>query len=107
MNYLVASRIPKGWTKNDRDRFFHLVKFFVWDDPYQFKYCSYQVFRRCILDQEVRSVLSFCHDQACGVYFSGRKIAAKVLQCGFDWPTCLKIHLSTTRVTLDASSWVE
>jgi len=29
VNYLVTGRIPEGWTKNDRDRFFHLVKFFV------------------------------------------------------------------------------
>jgi len=36
VNYLVAGRIPEGWTKNDKDRFFHLVKFFVWDDPYLF-----------------------------------------------------------------------
>jgi len=40
MNYLVASRIPKSWIKNDKNRFFHLVKFFVWDDPYLFKYYS-------------------------------------------------------------------
>jgi len=29
VNYLVSSRIPKGWTKNDRDRLFHLMKFFI------------------------------------------------------------------------------
>jgi len=29
MNYLVTGRLPEGWIKNDRDRFFHLVKFFV------------------------------------------------------------------------------
>ena len=59
VNYLVAGRIPESSTKNDRDRFFHLVKFIVWDDPYLFKYCSDQMFRRCIPDHEVRSVLSF------------------------------------------------
>jgi len=32
LNYLVAGSIPKGWTKNDKDRFFHLVKLFVRDD---------------------------------------------------------------------------
>ena len=90
MNYLVAGRIPEGWTKNDKNRFFHLVKFFVWDDPYLFKYYSDQVFRRCILDHKVRSVLSFCHDQACGGHFNGRKTAAKVLQCGFYWLTLFK-----------------
>jgi len=63
INYLVAGRIPKSLTKNDRDRFFYLVKFFVWDDPHLFKYYSDKMFRRCIPDHEVRSVLSFCHDQ--------------------------------------------
>jgi len=90
VKYLVAGRIPKGWTKNDKDRFFHLVKFFVWDDPYLFKYCSDLVFRRCIPDHEVRSVLSFCHDQACGRHFSGRKTAVKILQYGFHWLTLFK-----------------
>ena len=32
VNYLVAGRIREGWTKNERDRFFHLVKFFIWSD---------------------------------------------------------------------------
>jgi len=40
VNYLVSSKILKGWTKNDRDRFFHLVKCFVCEDPYLFKYYS-------------------------------------------------------------------
>ena len=90
VNYLVAGRIPEGWTKNNRDRFFHLVKLFIWDVPYLFKYCSDQVFRRCISDHEVRSVLSFYHDPAYGGDFSGRKTAAKALQCGFYWLTLFK-----------------
>jgi len=66
------------------------MKFLVWDDPYLFKYCADQVFRRCIPDNGVRSVLSFCHDQACGGHFNRRNTAAKVLQCGFCWPTLFK-----------------
>jgi len=83
VNYLVAGAIPEGWNKNDRDRFFHLVKFIIWDDPYLFKYCSDQFFKRCIPDHEVRSLLSFCHDQACRGHFSGKKTIVKVLQCDF------------------------
>jgi len=90
VNYLVAGRIPEGWTKNDRDRFFHLVKFFIWGDPYLFKCCYDQLFRRCIPDNKVRSVLSFCHDEACRGDFRGRKTAAKVLHCGFYWPTLFR-----------------
>ena len=40
MNYLVPGRIPEGWTKNIIDRFFHLVKFFVWEGTYLLKCCS-------------------------------------------------------------------
>ena len=89
MNYLVTGRITEDWTKNDRDWFFDLVKFFIWDDPYFFKYCSDQVFRKRIADHEVRSVLSFYHDQVWG-HFSGRKTTAKVLQYGFYWPTLFR-----------------
>jgi len=78
----VTGKIPISWSKHDKDQFFSLVKFFYWDDPYLFKYCSDQIFRRCIPDNEIRNVLSFCHDQACGGHFSGKKAAAKVLQYG-------------------------
>ena len=90
MNYLVAGAIPEGWNKNDRDRFFHLVKFVIWDDPYLFKYYSDQVFKRCIPDHEVRSLLSFCQDQTCRGHFSGGKIVAKILQCDFYWSNLFK-----------------
>lgn len=90
VNYLVTGSTPSQWTKQDMYKFMSQVKFFYWDDPYLFKYCPDQIVRRCIPDQEVRSVLSFCHDQACGGHFGSKKTAAKVLQCGFYWPTLFK-----------------
>ena len=104
VNYLVTGEIPMGWSKHDKDRFFSLVKFFYWDDPYLFKYCADQIFRRCIPDNEIRDVLSFCHDQACGGHFSGKKTAAKVLQCGLYWPTLLKMPIYIVRATLSVNS---
>jgi len=61
-SYLVSGGIPKSWTKNDRNRFFYLMKFFVYDDPYLFKYYSDQFLMRYIPNHEVSSVFSFCHD---------------------------------------------
>jgi len=60
-----------------------------------------------VLDHEIRNVLSFCYDQACGGHFSGKKTAAKVLQCGLYWPTLFRVHLSTASIDLGANSWVE
>ncbi|KAL5560761.1 hypothetical protein UlMin_036972 [Ulmus minor] len=55
------------------------VKKFFWDDPYLFKYCPDQIIRRCIPESEQQSVISFCHDHACGGHFSSKKTAAKIL----------------------------
>lgn len=90
VNYLATGRIPNHWTKQDRNKFFNEVKQFFWDDPYLFKYCPDQIIRRCVPDSECISVISFCHFEACGGHFSAKKTAAKILQCGFYWPTLFK-----------------
>jgi hypothetical protein len=46
--------------------------------------------RRCITEEEIESILSSCHEGACGGHFGSNKTAAKVLQCGFFWPTLFK-----------------
>ena len=66
------------------------MKCYSWDDPYLFKYCQDQIIRRCVPEWDQLSILSFCHDQACGGYFSSKKTAAKILQCGFYWPTLFR-----------------
>ena len=40
-------------------KFLNEVKNFYWDDPYLFKYCPDQIFRRCIPDNEVSTVIKF------------------------------------------------
>jgi hypothetical protein len=87
VNYLVTGQMPLHWTKQDRLKLLTRVKHFFWDDPYLFKYCPDQIIRRCIPDSDQTSVISFCHDHACGGHFSARKTAAKILQCGFYWPS--------------------
>ena len=79
--------MPSHWTKQDRSKFLAEVKYFFWDDPYMFKYCSDQIIRRCISKSDQQNIISFCHDHACGGHFSSRKTAAKILQCGFYWPS--------------------
>ncbi|GMP42144.1 hypothetical protein CsSME_00011978 [Camellia sinensis var. sinensis] len=65
------------------------VKNFFLDDPYLFKYCPDQIIR-CVPNNEINSVISFCHCEACGGHFSSKKTVAKILQCGFYWPSLFK-----------------
>ncbi|XP_058211404.1 uncharacterized protein LOC131323568 [Rhododendron vialii] len=90
VNYLVTGRLPDHWTPQDRRLFLSEVKRFFFDDPYLFKYCSDQIIRRCVPDDDQRGILSFCHTEACGGHFSHKKTTAKILQCGFYWPNLHK-----------------
>ena len=90
VNYLATGQIPADWTKQDQYHFFAQVWYFFWEEPYLFKNCLDQIIPRCIPKEEQRSVLSFCHELECGGHFSPRKIAEKVLQSGFYWPTLFK-----------------
>jgi len=82
--------VPSEWTKRDRYRFFAQVRFFFWEVPYLFKHCPDQIIRRCVPEEEHRSVLTFCHELACSGHFGPHKTAEKVLQSGFYWPTLFK-----------------
>ncbi|KAK9178211.1 hypothetical protein WN943_027401 [Citrus x changshan-huyou] len=46
--------MPCDWSSQDKKIFLTKVKSFYWDDPYLFKYCSNQIFRRCIPDDEYK-----------------------------------------------------
>ncbi|RDY12764.1 Retrovirus-related Pol polyprotein from transposon 17.6, partial [Mucuna pruriens] len=63
-----ASRLYREKIKSD-------AKYYIWDDPYLWKCGSDQVFRRCILDSEISSVLHFCHAVAGGGHHGSTRIA--------------------------------
>ena len=52
--------------------------------------CSDHVIKRCIPDEEIPHILHSCHAAAYEGHFGGHKIAAKVLQLGYYWPSIFK-----------------
>ena len=59
VNYLVTNQTPSYWSEQDFYRSLSQVQYFFWEEPYLFKYCSDQIIRRCISDEEIKSVLFF------------------------------------------------
>ena len=90
VNYLVTGQIPPQWTSHQKRKFLVDIKKYYFDDPYLFKYCSDQLMRRCLSNDDQIGVLTFCHSEACGGHFSARKTVDKILQASFYWPTFLK-----------------
>ncbi|KAL9347384.1 hypothetical protein Peur_058750 [Populus x canadensis] len=69
-NFLTSGFLLAHWNTQDKRNFLSEVKSFYWDDPYLFKYCPDQIFQRSIPDNELSSVIKFCHSKTCGGHFS-------------------------------------
>nr|CAN82810.1 hypothetical protein VITISV_007057 [Vitis vinifera] len=89
-NYLVTSEVPSEWKAQDRKHFFAKIHDYYWEEPFLFKYCADQIIRKCVPEEEQQGILSHCHENACGGHFASQKIAMKVLQSGFTWPSLFK-----------------
>ncbi|KAK8508033.1 hypothetical protein V6N11_073541 [Hibiscus sabdariffa] len=90
VNYLVTGKVPTHLPRSAINRIKKDSRFYVWDDPYLWKHCSDQVIRRCIADDEVNSILNFCHSYSCGGHFGPKRTAHKILECGFFWPNIFR-----------------
>ncbi|CAM8998100.1 unnamed protein product [Rhodiola kirilowii] len=62
VNYLVGGKFPPSYSKAQCLKRKHDSKYYVWDDPYLWKIGTDQILRRCIPDDEIAYVLSFCHE---------------------------------------------
>ncbi|KAI3510680.1 hypothetical protein L1887_17812 [Cichorium endivia] len=90
VNFLACDVSPHGLTSHQRKKFFHDVKQYFWDDPFLYKSCSDGVLRRCVPEEETASIIAHCHTLPCGGHAGTGKTTAKILQCGFYWPTMFK-----------------
>ena len=55
-----------------------------------YKHCADHVIRRCVLEEEMESILNHCQTLECGGHFGENRTDTKVLQSGFYWPTLFK-----------------
>ncbi|CAM8953807.1 unnamed protein product [Rhodiola kirilowii] len=90
VNYLVGGTFPPSYSKAQCMKLKHEARFYLWDDPYLWKIGSDQLLRRCIPDFDIASIVSFCHEHACGGHFGPRRTARKILDSGFFWPSVFR-----------------
>jgi len=94
MNYLALGILPYGLSSHQKKKFFHDIKMYFWEEPLLYKLCKDEVYRRYLPEEEIQSVISYCHNSPYGGHASTSKTAAKVLQSGFLWPSLFKeVHI--------------
>ncbi|GKU88967.1 hypothetical protein SLEP1_g3172 [Rubroshorea leprosula] len=76
--------------QKEKKKFFFDIKHYLWEEPFLYKICGDGMIQRCVPQEKVDAILTFCHDKEAGGHFSASKTASKVLQCGFYWPSLFK-----------------
>jgi len=61
-NYCAKGVIPTDFSSQERKKFMSDCRYYYWDDPYLFKRGKDEVLRRCVPEEEQKSVLAFCHE---------------------------------------------
>ena len=59
VNYLVTKEFPTDSTQAEKEKIRAQAKYYLWDEPYLWKFCSDQIIRQCVDDNEIHSILTF------------------------------------------------
>ena len=98
VNFIVPFVVPPHASRSQIDKLKSDAKYYVWDDPYLWRFGSDQVIRRCVPDHEIWSILQFCHGTLTDSHFGPQWTAMRILDYGLYWPTIFRDahHFSTT-----------
>ena len=47
--YLVTGEVPSEWKAQHKKHFFAKIHAYYWEEPFIFKYCAYQIIRKCVM----------------------------------------------------------
>ena len=90
VNYLAVDVEPEELSGYIRKNFFREIRRYHWDEPYLYKHCSDELYRRCIAETEIPDILYQCHGSDYAGHFATFKKVSKIIQAGFWWPTMFR-----------------
>ncbi|XP_074299871.1 uncharacterized protein LOC141631046 [Silene latifolia] len=89
-NYLSSSFIPEELDNQVRKKLRYESRRYVWEDPFLYRICNDGIYRRCVTQEEGQAILQACHATTYGGHLSTSRTQARVLHCGFYWPSLFK-----------------
>ncbi|XP_013632760.1 PREDICTED: uncharacterized protein LOC106338290 [Brassica oleracea var. oleracea] len=96
--FLAAEKKPLKFTGNDKRKFLREATRYVWDEPYLYRHCKDDLFRRCVPEADIPGILHHCHGSSYAGHFATFKTVSKILQAGFWWLTMFRdVHAYIAR----------
>ena len=105
LNYLVARVLPPEFSYQQKKIFFAQMKHYYWEEPILYKHCADKVIRRCVLKEEMESILSHCHTLACGGTLGKIEQLRRYFNQDSIGPTCSKMHTSLCPHVKNDKQW--
>ena len=66
VNYLACDFIPVELSYQRKKKLLSDMKHYQWEDPLLYKHYADQIIRRCVPEDEMRSILHHCHEREFG-----------------------------------------
>ena len=89
-NFVATGFISGDLDANERRKLRYEAKRYFWDEPYLYRKCGDGIYRRCVASDEGLKIIQGCHSSPYGGHLATSRTIARVLQCGFYWPTMFK-----------------
>jgi hypothetical protein len=89
-SYLVTNKLPQGMTSREKQRIIQLSANYMWHEDTLYRTRPDLVIKRCVWEDEMQDIFRVFHDGPCGGHFANKRIAYKILQSGYYWPTIFK-----------------
>jgi len=92
VNFKVYGVLPSGLSHQQRKKLLSDAKYYMWEEPLFYKLCGDGVYRRCLPDKEMPSVLHHCHAFTYGGHFGSGRPLQRLSKQVFIGPQSSKIQ---------------